>query len=380
MRIVQLANFYAPTSGGLRVAVDTLRAGYLAAGHDCVLVVPGVHDGIDGSVRTLRAPLLPNGSGYRVITRRRAVLALLDQLAPDALEVHDKLLQRWVWPWAQRHGVPLVAISHERLTDSLPLLLPMLPRAVVSRTAGRIANRAERSCDRLVVCSRFAAGEFRGASVVPLGVDLDTFHRRRRPANIRVRLVVSSRLSPEKCPSLAVDTLRVLLRRGVDAELVILGSGPLERSLRHAVVGLPVVMAGFVPEPARVATFLQDADVALAPGQVETFGLSALEALACGTALVAVDRAAAAEFVEPDPAAGRGAAPDAGAFADAVQRLLEVPVDRRASASRRTAERYSWSTTVSRMLAVHEQLGASLRLGPAPVGARTLQGERLEGL
>ena len=32
MRIAQLANFYAPTSGGLRVAVDRLREGYQAAG------------------------------------------------------------------------------------------------------------------------------------------------------------------------------------------------------------------------------------------------------------------------------------------------------------------------------------------------------------
>ncbi|MFD0632755.1 hypothetical protein ACFQ9X_15330 [Catenulispora yoronensis] len=41
MRIVQLANAYSPTSGGLRTVVDALGRGYVAAGHDRVLVIPG---------------------------------------------------------------------------------------------------------------------------------------------------------------------------------------------------------------------------------------------------------------------------------------------------------------------------------------------------
>lgn len=40
-RIVQVAGFYAPTSGGLRTAVDALALEYRAAGHETVLVVPG---------------------------------------------------------------------------------------------------------------------------------------------------------------------------------------------------------------------------------------------------------------------------------------------------------------------------------------------------
>jgi alpha-1,6-mannosyltransferase len=40
MRIVRLANFVAPRSGGLRTALAELGAGYLAAGHEPVLVIP----------------------------------------------------------------------------------------------------------------------------------------------------------------------------------------------------------------------------------------------------------------------------------------------------------------------------------------------------
>lgn len=39
--IVRLANFVTPSSGGLRTALDQLGRGYLAAGHEPVLIVPG---------------------------------------------------------------------------------------------------------------------------------------------------------------------------------------------------------------------------------------------------------------------------------------------------------------------------------------------------
>ena len=41
MRVVQVANFYGPRSGGLRTAVDRLGAEYCAAGHEVFLIVPG---------------------------------------------------------------------------------------------------------------------------------------------------------------------------------------------------------------------------------------------------------------------------------------------------------------------------------------------------
>ncbi len=41
MRIAQLANFVGPTSGGMRRAVDQLGEGYVARGHDRILIIPG---------------------------------------------------------------------------------------------------------------------------------------------------------------------------------------------------------------------------------------------------------------------------------------------------------------------------------------------------
>src|SRR4029078_11830940 len=89
VRIIRLANFVAPHSGGLRTSLAELGAGYLAAGHQPVLVHAG--DRADdercaqGRVITLRAPRVPFTGGYRVLWRRRRLARLLAALRPDGL-------------------------------------------------------------------------------------------------------------------------------------------------------------------------------------------------------------------------------------------------------------------------------------------------------
>jgi alpha-1,6-mannosyltransferase len=357
MRITQLANFYNPTSGGLRTAVDRLADGYRAAGHDVRLIVPGPRGSTTDAGATIKAPALPNGSGYRVIVSRQALLRAVEASAPDLVECHDRLLARWVAPWCRRRGLPIVAFSHERLDAVLAQFAGWLPRRARAFVSGVGARQLVRSADLLVVCSRFAAAEYGDAAnvrSVPLGVDLERF----RPGVVhggRIQLVCVSRLSTEKRPDLAVECVRELVRRGVDIELEIVGAGPRLGALRERAAGLPVSFAGFLPTPA-IANRLAGADLALVPGPAETFGLAALEALASGTAIVTVDGAGPSEFIGAAPSAGRRVAPDTGAFADAVESLLALPPAERSRAAREVALGYDWQHTVSTMLGLHGEL------------------------
>ena len=164
MRIVRLANFVAPHSGGLRTSLAELGAGYLAAGHEPVLVIPGERDGDEltaqGRVITLRAPRLPFTGGYRVLWRRRRLARLLAGLRPDALEVSDRTTLRWTGAWAREHGVPAVMVSHESITALLKLTRPgpARMRSALSRAVADWLNRLhpnERG-HRLIAC-RFHA-------------------------------------------------------------------------------------------------------------------------------------------------------------------------------------------------------------------------------
>ena len=81
LRIVRLANFVTPVSGGLRTALRHLGEGYLAAGHEPVLIVPGPayadETTSQGRVITLPGRTVPGTGGYRLLTSRARLEQLL---------------------------------------------------------------------------------------------------------------------------------------------------------------------------------------------------------------------------------------------------------------------------------------------------------------
>jgi len=282
------------------------------------------------------------------------VRAVLDALEPDRLEVSDRLTLRGLGRWAGAAGVPSMVIAHERVDGILRAFSPLGARG--AQLVADRHNATTAACfDRVVTTTRFAAQEFARVGVltdnVPLGVDLEQFRPVSRLRGDVPLLVLCSRLSREKRPDLAVEALRELLRGGFPARLVVAGSGPLTASLRRRARGLPVELVGHLSERSAVADLLAAGDVVLAPGPVETFGLAALEALACGTPVVAASTSAVAELVEGN--AGRSAKPDAPALAAAVAEVLSLPEARRRGAARARAELFPWSRTTDTMLSLH---------------------------
>lgn len=366
-RIVQIANFYGGMSGGLRTTLDALGQGYVTAGLERTLVVPGREesdaDTPAGRRITLRGRRLPGGGAYRALTDLEGVRSRLRELAPDRLEVSDKLTLSSLGAWGAHEGVPTVLLSHERIDA---ILAPRVPPGFPLRSlAKRWNRRLVRSFDTIVGASDFACEEFTALGAtnvcrVPLGVDLHLFHPDARgaipaePAD-EPRLVCVGRLSREKRPEIAIETLRLLVRSGAGASLCMVGDGPMRDALERRAEGLPVTFTRHVTERVGVAALIAQADIAIAPCPYETFGLAALEALACGTPVVVADHGASCELLgrRPAPDAGRAVRSDPASFAAAIGELLSVPAVRRRAAARRRAEGYPWTRSVRSMLRVH---------------------------
>jgi alpha-1,6-mannosyltransferase len=111
---------------------------------------------------------------------------------------------------------------------------------------------------------------------------------------------------------------------------------------------LPVTFVGFLPGREDLAELLASADVVLAPGPAETFGLAALEALACGTPAVV-----SAESALPEVVGEAGASVAGEDLAAGVRAVLARPEPARRACARARAERYGWAAAVDGFLAVH---------------------------
>ena len=375
MRVVQVANFYGPRSGGLRTAVDRLGAEYCATGHEVFLIVPGRRAGwtrlATGVVRiTVPARLIPLTGGYRAVMPG-PVKALLEALKPDALEVSDRLTLRSLGRWGREHGATALMISHERLDR---LAGQFLPRRTARKFADFANARTAADYDTVVCTTGFAREEFDriGATntvTVPLGVDLEIFHPCRHSALVRQRwaaptqilLIHCGRLSVEKRADRSIDAVAALCAAGVDARLVVVGDGPLRARLERQAARLPIDFTGFISNRHTVAGLLASADVTLAPGPHETFGLAALESLACGTPVVVSRTSALSEIITAD--SGASADNDPVAIAHAVSALVARPEHERRGFARRRAEMFTWQRAAARMLTT---LGAAA--GPDECG------------
>lgn len=360
MRIAQLANFVGPTSGGMKVVIDELGQGYVDAGHTRIFVFPGPRDEVveteSGILVSVRAPKV--SEQYRMIFTPWRALDVLDRFRPTTVEVSDKWTLSPAAGWAAKRSVGSVLFSHERLSD----MLAMWARRSfgVEAGVGALNRRLAKEYDAVVVTSQFAADEFEGTGarleLVPLGVDLKTFtpDAGAPVADGVVKFAYVGRLSHEKSPKLAVETVVELHRRGHRVRLDLYGTGPDQAELQAAAGDAPVSFHGFVSGRDEVAKRLAAADVSLSVCPAETFGLAVLEALACGTPVVTSNRGGAHELV--DATSGVCGDPNPVALADAVETLLPRFGPQLRPTARARAEQYTWQRTITQMLDLHAEL------------------------
>ena len=375
--ILDITKYFGETTGGIRTYL-LAKARYVQSRPELrhLLIVPGAQDGLaeEQGVRCyrLRGPRVPFDQSYRFLLATRTTRRILEHERPDLIEVGSP----WLVPWVTRRAnrglqAPLAWFYHTHFPG---IIAPALA-SPVRRAAGLLAWNYVR---RL-------AGIFRGVLVasdtmgraleregidrvhrVALGVDLTRFDpvRRDHAADVRRRhglpdaplVFYLGRFAGEKQLEIALAAWREVERR-TGAWLVLVGQGPREGRLRALAEGLQVRWLPYVADRNQVADLLAAADLYLAPGPAETFGLSAIEAMASGTPVLSVDDGAVAERVRLSGAGALYAPGNAGAFAEAAITLLRGDLRRLGQTAREYAERHhDWRTAFDGIVRVYRQL------------------------
>lgn len=280
---------------------------------------------------------------HYAIPHALAALLARDVVAPRRLPVVTTL-----------HGTDITVVGQERAYAPMTRHALRQSDAVTAVSAWLAAET-----DRVF-------GSVAPVEVVPNFVDVERFaprrdgQRRRAYARSGEALLIHvSNFRPVKRAVAAVEVLaRVVAHR--PAVLLMVGDGPERAACEARARDLSVrERVRFVGAQADVETLLPLADVLLLPSEFESFGLAALEAMACGTPPVASAAGGLPEVVT-DGVDGRLVPPgDDAAMAEAVLELLGDDARRAAmaEAARTTAcARFSPAIVVPRYEAIYRRV------------------------
>jgi alpha-1,6-mannosyltransferase len=337
--VLDISEFFGETTGGVRTYLLE-KARYVERRPDLrqVLVVPGADDSIHETTGVrcyrLHGPSVPTQKPYRFMLATRSTSRIVAHERPDLIEVGSA----WCAPWlvhlaTRRIDVPAVWFYH----SNFPRIIAPRPAAAgrIRRAASRYAWRYVRRLSRLVTAtlapSDFVVGELEREGVerverVTLGVDLDRFHPRRRACAAETRrsfgipdgplALFVGRIAREKELDLLLAGWPEVERR-TGMKLVLAGNGPSRRRLQRQPGSDRFIWLPFEANRDRLADLMAAADLYVAPCSLETFGLSALEALASGTPVLSADRGGVAETVLRSGAGVTFRSGDAGALSEA---------------------------------------------------------------
>jgi len=187
-------------------------------------------------------------------------------------------------------------------------------------------------------------------TVVPVGVDHEVFRPYDDVVVLPHRIMVTTSSDVAMKGLVPLLEAAALLRRDRPLELVIIGrpkaNGPVANAIDRLGLRDVVTTVSGVSDK-EMARLYGEAALAVVPSLYEGFSLPAIEAMACGVAVVATTGGAIPEVVGPD-AALLVAPGDAVALAEAIAMLLDDP-DRRRRMGRagreRVMERFTWQVT-----------------------------------
>ena len=370
-RIAHIANLYGPKSGGLKTAMNSIAQEYTNLGHDVMLIVPGERDLVTkkpfGTVVEIKAPIIPFSGGYRIIFNTNKVKNELKKFAPNFLEISDRTTLLRLADWAKTESIDTAFYAHERVDKVVAAFLPFLPfkKPLIDYANQKIANKV----DHIIATTEYAATEFRRLSsstnldldsklvISPLGVDLTHFSPNNSNSGLKVKnaneqkiLLACTRFSKEKDPDFLLDIARACKINGTKIQLVIAGSGPLAKKLvaRAEKEDLPVSFIGFISDKNYLAQLLASADLFLAVGPIETFGLAALEALASGTPVICRDTSAITEII--DSKCGYSLPRDSSRWAEQIRNHFDLDQVAISKFARGRAEEFSWEESARKLL------------------------------
>jgi glycosyltransferase involved in cell wall biosynthesis len=370
MRILIWADAFWPGVGGLEVFCMNLVRGLTARGHVCEVIAN--RDNTVGERLFEFEGVLVHGFAFRETLVRGAMNALkrqnrtchriVEEFQPDVIHLHglSRSLVHFI-SQQNRRRLPAVATLHDNLLD---------------RDYGTMAGNLFSKIDRIAAVSAYIRGEVLAFDPALKARTVTVRNALPGPAIApsappgTPRLLVASRLFPEKAVDLAIEAFFQIAPRFPEATLTVASDGPerekLEKLVRASSCSDRVTFPGLIA-PDQMHQLISEHAIVLMPSTwQEPFGLIALEAAQMGRPVIASRVGGLPEIVVEGVTGLFHERGDLAGLAQALTRLLDDPVER--DRMGRDALKHAATFSFERLISHYEQLYAEARAARAPQG------------
>lgn len=385
MKVCDVVQFFSPLGGGVRRYIED-KSRYFAQRPDIdhIIIIPSDQNAVEYRHRSkifhIQSLRLLGSISYRMLLNQKRILGILQSERPDIIEVGDPYRSAWIALHAGRElGVPVVAYYHSDFPRALGRTIRRFcgssVETLLSAPINRYIVKLYTSMDATVVASerlKLILNETGIDNVVriPLGTDVETFKYNPNGRRIRNELGLSDddflivfvgRLAREK-------NIRCLIRMMTELEanpggagrchLMLVGDGEKRRVVeRHLKRMSNVSWFRYCTQAEQLTAYYSAADLFVHAGAFETFGLTALEAQACGTRAVVVEGGGMDDVVTCETPRILSKSPQPADLADAVRRARALSSDSsREERRRRVVERFSIDATIERLVGLYSHL------------------------
>jgi glycosyltransferase involved in cell wall biosynthesis len=367
---------FPPKIGGLGVYVHNLSKEMIKRGHEVVVITRGSWKGLrtvrlDG-IDVYRVPYIPL---YPLLVTTQGIFQnrILNELRSDLdiVHVHHPISPPF------NTALPMIVTVHASVGSGsiefqnfyssvrVPGPLFSIMRRYVQASERRMLEKANciTTVSNALVNELHNLHGFGANSISVLGNGVDTEVFEPRDAKPEEKIVLyTGHLAYNKGLIDLVEAARYVLCKYPEVSFVLTGRGPFEGEIRRMLAKMKMTenfrLVGFVERPTLIELY-QNASVYVFPSYYEGLPTSILEAMACGTPVVATAIDGIPEVVIDGKNGFLVPLKDPKAIANAIVRLLgdKELRERIGRAARQTIrEHFSWDTVASRALECYRLL------------------------
>lgn len=387
LKLLDVTEFFSPYGGGVRTYLRS-KAEWLSGRSDVehAIVLPLDRNSTElwhaSRVYYVEGAPVPASPGYHFLTAAGAIQAIFERERPDVVEVGSPFLAPWISRRAGRSADPVFTGYYHCDVPSVYVSfgLRKFPKAIrqgAETALRRYLTTAYSKMHHMVAATASAEAALRSLgleaiSTIPLGVDTRLFHPSRQEVSWKAELGINDkepvalyvgRFAAEKGLDVILAALPLLVAES-ELKLVLIGEGHLRDRLNRLSGEFEgrLKVLSYENDRSRLARAYASSDIYIAPFPYETFGLSAVEAMACGTPVVGADSGGMIDLLR-DSDCGRLFKPgDADDLTRQVLGMLEQDPGELGKRAREEVEgRYSWDQTFGTMMELYARLDRNRR-------------------